>query len=92
MLKVKWISRKNVQYDTKIVDYLGFGIEVPIWTKYVCFDFGEENNSLSLLAFQEEPELNENIWAAVGDSEYDYLQYNIEFEGDYRESLVKVSE
>lgn len=97
MLKIKSIKVNPSGPTTKFVDYFGFTLEVPMWTKYVCFDVFEisigVSNTPSIIAFEEKPELEEdNTWCGPGNSKFKFLDYDIEFEGDYKESLQQVTE
>lgn len=75
----------QVSYQSTIVQYFKYKIEVPIWAKYLATDFDGK-----VYAYKSRPSAGYKEW--VADSVHSPVEImTMSYEGDWKDSLVMVN-
>lgn len=74
------------EYETKIVKFFEYSIEVPLWTRYLAMDFDG-----MVYAYDSKPFISSKEWVQNSSGEQLPVEiFTVKYEGDWKESLVLI--
>jgi len=74
------------EYETKVVRFFEYNIEVPLWTRYLAVD-----SDGMVYAYDSKPFASSNEWVQNSSSEQLPIEIlTVRYEGNWRESLVVI--